>query len=83
MYEFIISIKARHELKKLSVSHQISILKIFQDIKEDPYLGKPLLRELFRRFSYRVVVYRIIYKINEKDKTITIFSAGHRSVIYN
>ncbi len=83
MYEIVIAIKARKELKKLSAIHQTSILQVFQDLRENPDLGKPLTREFSNRFSYRLGVFRIIYKVNKKEKIVTIISAGHRSVVYN
>ena len=82
MYKLIISPKAQRELKKISKLHRLSIGRIIEEIKADPSFGKPLSRELTRRYSYRVDIYRIIYKINEEDRTIEIISAGHRSVVY-
>jgi len=52
------------------------------EIKEEPFLGKPLARELTGKFSFRVGVYRIIYKVNKKDKVIDILTAGHRATVY-
>lgn len=82
MYKLRISSKAENEIKKISHPHQKAIILALADIKEEPLLGKPLTRELTGRFSFRVGVYRIIYKINKKDKIINILSAGHRAIIY-
>src|SRR3990167_4160395 len=65
--------------EQLKKSHQYAILSAFEEIKEDPLIGKPLTRELTGRFSYRVGVYRVIYKINQKDQIIQVLSAGHRA----
>lgn len=83
MYKLLISFKARKELKKISVFHKNAILEALQTLKEDPFLGKPLTRNMSGKFSYRVGLYRIIYRINKKDKWVNILSAGHRSVVYN
>ena len=83
MYNLIISPKAQRELKKISMSHRLSIGRILEEVKEDPFLGKPLIRELTQRFSYRVGVYRIIYVVHKKDKVINVLTAGHRATIYN
>jgi mRNA-degrading endonuclease RelE of RelBE toxin-antitoxin system len=81
MYKLRISSKAENEIKKISHPHQKAIILALVEIKEEPLLGKPLTRELTGRFSYLVGVYRIIYKINKKDKIIDVLTAGHRAII--
>lgn len=83
MYKLQIFPKASKQLKKISKIHKKAIIGALQDIQEDPLLGNPLTRELTGRFTYRVGVYRIIYKINTTDKIIEILLAGHRSTTYN
>lgn len=83
MFKILLTARAKKELKQISKSHQAVIRQILEDIKEDYDLGKPLTRELTGRFSYKVGFYRIIYKVNIKDKIIFILTAGHRSTVYN
>ncbi len=82
MYKLRISSKAEKEIKKISHPHQKAIILSLTEIKDNPFLGKPLTRELTGRFSFRVGLYRIIYKVNMKDKIIDILTAGHRSTVY-
>lgn len=82
MYKLRVSSKAATEIKKIPHPHQKAIILSFTEIKEEPFLGKPLTRELTGKFSFKVGVYRIIYKVNEKDKTIDILTAGHRENVY-
>jgi len=82
MYKLRISSRAESEIKKISHPHQKAIILSLVEIKEEPFLGKPLTRELTGRFSFQVGMYRIIYKVNIKDKTIDILSAGHRENVY-
>ena len=82
MYKLRISSKAEKEIKKISHPHQKAIILALTEIKDDPFLGKPLTRELSGRFSFRVGVYRIVYKVNMKDKIIDILTAGHRVTVY-
>ncbi len=82
MYRIKLTARARKELKNLSKTRQISIGQILDDLKDDPHLGKPLMRELTRRFSYRIGVYRIIYKVDKNDNIIYILTVGHRSTVY-
>lgn len=82
MYKLLLSAQARKELKKLKKLHQAAIISALEEIKEDPLVGKPLTRELTGRFTYRVGIFRIIYKVNIQDKLVQIITAGHRSNIY-
>ena len=83
MYKIKLTAKARRELKNLSKQDKLRIGEIIEELKEDPLIGKPLSRELSRRYSYRVGIYRVIYKLNQEDKIVDILSAGHRSTAYN
>lgn len=83
MFKLKITSQAKSQLKQISKKHhQLAISNALDEIKEDPFVGKPLSRELTGRFSYKVGIYRIIYIINKRDRIINILSAGHRSVIY-
>ena len=82
MHELRIFKQAGREIKIISRRHQKALLEVLNEIRENPFAGKPLNRELTGKYSYRVGVYRIIYKINKKDKIIFVLSAGHRSRVY-
>ena len=82
MFEVRISTKAQKQIKRIKKAQQITLIEILEEIREDPLLGKPLSRELTGRFSYKISVYRIIYKVNQQDKIVEILSAGHRASIY-
>ena len=83
MFKLKITSQAKSQLKQISKKHhQLAISNALDVIKEDPFVGKPLSRELTGRFSYKVGIYRIIYIINKRDRIVNILSAGHRSVIY-
>lgn len=83
MFKIKLTAKAKKELRRISKSHKQAIASALEEIKVDPHLGKPLRRELYGKFSYRVGIYRIIYKINKQDMTIHVLTASHRSVVYN
>ena len=82
MYRLIISPQAQKQFKNIKLTHQQAVKLSIEDIKEDPNIGKHLTRDLADRFSYKVGIYRIIYKVNERDKIIYILSAGHRATVY-
>lgn len=84
MFKLKITSQAKSQLKQISKEHhQAAISSALEEIREDPFMGKPLSREFLGRFSYKVGVYRIIYIINEKDRIVNILFAGHRSVVYD
>ncbi len=45
-------------------------------------LGRPLQRELSGLHSARVGPYRVVYRINEDQRTIVIARVTHRSDVY-
>jgi mRNA interferase RelE/StbE len=83
MYRVLVTSQAKKELRQLKKKYQEAIIEVFEELQEVPRSGKPLTRELTGKFSYRVGVYRVIYMINDTDKTIYILTAGHRSEVYN
>lgn len=84
MYNLIIAPRAQKRLKEIAKLHYKQAIKeALAEIEDDPFVGKPLSRELTGQFTYKLGVFRIIYTVNEKDKTINVITAGHRSTIYS
>ena len=82
MFRLRITTQAQRELKKISQLHRQLVLAALEDIEENPFQGKALVKEYTGKIAYKIGVYRIIYKINAKDETVDILTAGHRSIIY-
>ena len=82
MYQIKLTRQARQELKGLKKIYQDAVNIALLEIKEEPHYNKFLAQELKGKISYRLGVYRIIYTLNEKDKIITILTAGHRATVY-
>lgn len=82
MFKVEFAVEVKKQIKQIPKSYQSSIRYALVEIKEDPFLGKPLIKEFIGRFSFKVGPYRIIYTINKKDKIITVISAGHRANVY-
>jgi mRNA-degrading endonuclease RelE of RelBE toxin-antitoxin system len=83
MFELRISRKAEKFIKKLKKEYQSEVIDILKEIKEDPLLAKPLSRNLNGKFTYRIRVYRFVYKVNQTDKIVEILYAEHRETVYN
>lgn len=47
MYDIIISPKAKKQLKIISKVHKIAIKEAVNELIDNPYIGKPLTREIF------------------------------------
>lgn len=82
MYAIKITAQARRELKSIKKVYQEAISIVFEELRENPFIGKPLARELIGKYSYKVGSYRIIYLIDKKEKLVLVLTAGHRSSIY-
>ncbi len=84
MFELRISPRAQRQIKQLKKTHQDAVLEALSEISEEPELvGKALSRNLAGNFTYRVGVYRILYKVKQKDRIVQILSAEHRSRAYS
>jgi mRNA interferase RelE/StbE len=84
MFKLKITSQAKSQLRQISKKHhKLAISNALDEIKEDPFSGKPLSRELTGKFSFKVGIYRIIYIINEQDRIVNILFAGHRAIVYD
>jgi len=82
MYEIKFTDQAKREFKNISIRHKQVLTPILEELKDDPFFGKPLTREFTGKYSYRMGVYRLIYKVNKVDKIISVLTVGHRGRVY-
>lgn len=82
MFKIKLTARARRELKNISKLHKQAVGSSIEEINQNPFVGKALTREFTGKFSYRIGVLRVIYRINEKDKIVYILTVGHRSKVY-
>jgi mRNA interferase RelE/StbE len=52
------------------------------NLETNPALGKPLRGELQGKWTIRIGDYRVIYTIDESEKTIILYDAKHRKTAY-
>jgi len=83
MYRVKLTARAKQGLKNLPKSYKEAVTLVVDELKEQPIFGKPLGRELTGKFSIRIGVYRIIYKIDKKDDIVLVLNVDHRSKVYN
>lgn len=74
---------ARRQIDRLPVSLAAAVIETLGAIAGNPRrLGKPLRFELEGYFSARRGPYRIIYRLDEPTRTISVLAVGHRADIY-
>jgi len=81
-YRLVIPPSVEQTLAHLSPSLKKKIRSALEEIRENPFLGKPLKDELKGLWSYRVSRYRIIYRVQHHLIEIQIIDVALRSVIY-
>jgi len=82
MYKVIITPQAERQYKRISPSEKPKIKKKLSILEKKPLTGKKLLGEFAKLRSLRAWPYRIIYFINEREKTVFIVSILHRKEAY-
>ena len=59
-----------------------SLKSCLTDISRKPYCGKELQEDLRGFWTSKFKRYRIIYKVDDQEKIITIYMVGHRRDVY-
>ena len=84
MYDLILAPQAKKQLSKIKKKLDKSLVRnAIQDLQEVPQIGKPLRDDFLGNHSYRIKDFRIVYRIDEKEKRVYVYSIQHRSDAYN
>jgi mRNA-degrading endonuclease RelE of RelBE toxin-antitoxin system len=78
----IYSKEAKDSIRSLPPEIKQGIKQIIESLQMDPYLGKPLQKELAGFYSARFKRYRVIYKIDWNEKKLKIYLAAPRGTVY-
>ena len=83
MYEIFFSRKASHSVNALQETYKKKIGKILKNLKENPF-SYPYRRIEGKTNMYRIRIgkYRVLYKVDEKERTITVLKIDKRSRVY-
>ena len=81
-YKLLYSKTSRDQIRNLHPEIKAVIKSRLQKIKDNPFTGKGLERELSGYRSLRAKRFRVIYCIREKDKMVEIHHVGRRTDIY-
>jgi mRNA interferase RelE/StbE len=71
------------EFDKLPKGIKKRILEALEKIVELPYAGTKLRGKLEGLWRWRVGKYRVVYLVDEKEKTIVFLDVGLRKSIYD
>ena len=82
MYRIEYSETCRSQIRTLDPFIKPIIKRRIEELKQNPFLGKPLERQLAGYFSYTARRFRIIYKVSAATLTVQIHYVGHRRDIY-
>jgi mRNA-degrading endonuclease RelE of RelBE toxin-antitoxin system len=83
-YRVIVSPPARRDVARLPMDAAVAVLELCEGpLADNPYrIGKPLILDLSGFHAARRGEYRVIYKIDEKDETVTVVKVSHRRDAY-
>ena len=81
-YQLLYSATSRKQIKKLHPQIKPIVKSRIEKLKENPFAGKYLEKELAGYLSVRARRFRVIYRIRDNDQTVEIHHVGHRKDIY-
>ena len=81
-YRLLYSVTSREQIRSLHPQIKSSIKAHIQKLRDTPYSGKPLEKELSGYHSLRTKRFRILYKIDHDKKIVQIHYVGHRKDVY-
>jgi mRNA interferase RelE/StbE len=74
---------ARRQINRLPISVAAAVMETLDAITSNPRrLGKPLRFELEGCLSARRGPYRIVYRIDDGTRSITVVAVAHRADVY-
>lgn len=81
-YRIVIPTHISVRIARFSPTLKQAIREALDVIAADPLQGKPLRNELIGCFAYRVLRYRIVYRIVRERVEVQIITIGHRRTVY-
>ena len=85
-YDLIYTSTFRKQIERFKKKDKVlmeELSKKVEKLRDLPYSGKPLKYRLSHHRSLRVKgKYRLVYKVDENESTVTLVAFGHRKEIY-
>lgn len=81
-YRVRYTLEASGRIRKLHPEIKQEIRDAIRTLQDSPLAGHNLQQELAGYRSYRVRTYRMIYRLNDEDRTIDVVFVGQRRNVY-
>jgi len=81
-YRLLYSETSREQIKSLHPQIKLTVKSHIKILKDNPYVGKVLERELSGYYSLKMKKFRVIYEIDHQNHIVQIHYVGHRKDIY-
>ena len=82
-WRVVVAGPAARDIERLPEKYAAAVVEALSTIANDPRrLGKPLRLELEGRWSARRGPYRIIYRLDDASRTVTVLAVAHRADVY-
>lgn len=83
LWDVRVTAPARRQLDRLPISVVAAVIETLGAIAGNPRrLGKPLRFELEGHWSARRGPYRIVYRIDDATRTVSVIAIAHRANVY-
>jgi len=77
-YEVTLSVDAAKSIRKLPKRVQRAVVAALTALEDDPRGGKPLIGEFAGIWSLRRGDYRVLYRIDDRERRVEVARVGHR-----
>jgi len=81
-YRLLYSETSREQIQSLHPQIKLTVKSHIKILKDNPYVGKVLERELSGYYSLKMKRFRVIYEIDHQNHIVQIHYVGHRKDIY-
>ena len=81
-YRLLYSETSRVQIKSLHPQIKPTVKSQIKTLKDNPYVGKVLEKELSGYYSLKMKKFRVIYEIDHQKHIVQIHYVGHRKDIY-
>ena len=81
-WRLIITPRVQSSLRAFPPEAKRYIREALDEIRKDPWVGKPLRDELAGLHSFRTRRFRVIYQIQRHVVTVVVIAVGPRKTVY-
>lgn len=82
-WRLVLAGPASRDIERLPEKYAASIADLLPAITANPRrLGKPLRFEYAGRWAARRGPYRVIYELDDEERTVTVLAVTHRADVY-